>query len=116
MNKKIILIFILCVCMCVSLAGNGWLFLRLQAVNNLYVEKQVNLKVLAFRNMFTENVLLADKEIDFDARLVLETSVRSLNDQEIFSQWQVFTKSITKEDASFQAKKLLKLLVQKTSQ
>jgi hypothetical protein len=64
--------------------------------------------------MFTENVLLADKEIDFDSRLSLETSVRTLNDKEIFDQWQVFTKTLTKEDASLQAKKLLRLLVEKT--
>lgn len=116
MNKKIIFIFLLCIFICASLAGNAYLYFEMQKINKLYQEKQTNLKVLEFRNMFTENVLLADKEIDFDTRLTLETSVRSLNDQEIFNQWQVFTKSITKEDASVQAKKLLRILVQRTSQ
>jgi hypothetical protein len=65
--------------------------------------------------MFTEKVLLAERDVDFDTRLSLETAVRALNDQEIFDQWQKFTKSATKEEASAEAKKLLRILVQKTS-
>jgi len=41
--------------------------------------------------------------------------VRGLNDQEIFDQWQIFTKAQTKEEASLEAKKLLHMLVLKTS-
>ena len=114
MNKKIIFIFIICILFCASLIGNGYFYFLLTKVTKLYNQKQTNIKVLVFRNMFTENVLLADKEIDFDSRLSLETSVRTLNDKEIFDQWQVFTKTLTKEDASLQAKKLLRLLVEKT--
>lgn len=97
-----------------SLVANGYLYFLFVKTNNLYQVKQVNLKILAFRNMFTEKVLLAEKEIDFDTRLTLETSVRALNDQEVFDQWQIFTKTLTKEEASLQAKKLLRLLVEKT--
>ena len=65
--------------------------------------------------MFEEKVLLSNKEIDFDTRLSLETAVRNLNDQEVFNQWEKFTNSQTKEDATAQAKALLELLIQKTS-
>lgn len=70
---------------------------------------------MEFRNMFTEQVLLTSKEIDFDTRLALETSVRGLNDPEIFAAWQAFTNSETKEQATATAKGLLKLLIEKTS-
>ena len=65
--------------------------------------------------MFTEKVLLSDKEIDFDTRLSLETAVRNLNDAEIFNQWEAFVNSQTNTEATTQAKKLLELLMKKTS-
>jgi len=116
MNKKIILISILCIFTCLSLALNGFLVFSAMKNSNECQSKEVNLKVLTFRNMFTEEVLLANKEIDFDTRLSLETAVRSLNDAEILAQWQKFTNSQTKEQATAEAKNLLSLLIQKTSQ
>jgi hypothetical protein len=77
--------------------------------------QQFNLKVLEFRNLFTRAIILSSTEVDFDTRLALETSVRALNDQEIFGQWKKFTAAKTKEDASLQAKQLLELLIEKTS-
>lgn len=63
--------------------------------------------------MFVEDILMADTEISFDTRLTLETAVRGLNDQQVFDQWQKFTKTTTKEEASNEAKNLLDLLVKK---
>ena len=97
------------------MAVNGFLVFTLLKDQQVYQKQQVNKKVLDFRNMFTEKVLLSDKEIDFDTRLSLETAVRALNEPEIFSDWQAFVNSQTKEDATSQAKKLLDLLIQKTS-
>ena len=116
MNKRTIFISLLCVFIFVSLVVNVVLIFVTIKNQNILQQQQTNQKVLDFRNMFTEKVLLSDKEIDFDVRLSLETAVRSLNDQEIFNQWQKFTNSQTKEDATTQAKILLKLLIQKTSQ
>jgi hypothetical protein len=115
MATKKALVIILIVFCCISLAVNGYLIFYVVKLNQAYQTRQVNEKVLAFRNMFTEKVLLSDKEVDFDTRLALETAVRGLNDQEIFDQWQAFTKAQTREEASAEAKKLLHLLVQKTS-
>ncbi|MCX6723957.1 MAG: hypothetical protein NT155_02140 [Candidatus Staskawiczbacteria bacterium] len=115
MNKKTFFISLLVGFACVSLAVNGVLVYVLVKNNQLYSQHQVNKKILDFRNMFTEKVLLSDKEIDFDTRLSLETAVRGLNNPEILSQWQAFTNSQTKEEATAQAKKLLNLLIQKTS-
>ncbi len=111
-TKKAILILLI-VSLCVSLAVNGWMIYLVYQTVNVFQAQQVNNGVLSFTNMFIKKVLMADKEIDFDTRLTLETTVRSLNDQQIFDQWQAFTKAQTKEDASAQAKQLLNLLVKK---
>ena len=111
-SKKAILLFLILL-LCLSLAVNGWLaYLLYQSVNVFQIQQSKN-NVLSFTDMFVEKVLLADKEISFDIRLELETTVRNLNDQQIFDQWQAFTKAETKEDASQQAKQLLNLLIKK---
>jgi len=98
-----------------SLAANGWLAYLLYQTLAVSQTQQMNNNVLSFANMFVEKVLMADKEIDFDTRLELETTVRSLNNTAIFDQWQAFVKAETKEDASQQAKQLLNLLVKRIS-
>lgn len=98
---------------CASLALNLWLAYQLSTVLSAYNSQQTDSRVLAFTNMFVEDVLMANKEIDFDTRLSLETAVRGLNDQDIFNQWQKFTKAETKEDSSREAKFLLDLLIKK---
>ena len=72
----------------VSLAANIYLVFQLRQSIKLVEAQKINLKILAFRNMFTQKVLLADGEVDFDTRLTLENAVRALNDQEIFDQWE----------------------------
>jgi hypothetical protein len=114
-SKKTFFISLICAVACISLLLNGVLVFMLTNNSQFYQQHQVNQKVLEFRNLFTEKVLLSEKEIDFDTRLSLETAVRNLNDKEIFNQWQAFTNSQTKEDATIQAKALLNLLIQKTS-
>lgn len=116
MNKKTFFIILLCALFIVSLALNGVLAYSQAKNSQATQQKQVNQKVLDFRNMFTEKVLLSDKEVDFETRLSLETAVRDLNDQEIFAQWQAFVNSQTQADATLQAKVLLNLLIQKTEQ
>ena|SRR3990167_7825965 len=115
MTKKTFFISLLCVLFFISMAGNGVLIYTLLKNSQIYQQNQINKKVLDFRNMFTEKVLLSDQEIDFNTRLSLETAVRALNDSEIFSQWQAFVNSKTKEEATDEAKRLLNLLIQKTS-
>jgi len=110
-KKTALIIFI--VLFCLSLAFNGWLAYQVLMITNAYKAQQMNTKTLDFTKMFVEDVLMADKEIDFDTRLTLETAVRNLDDQQVFYQWQKFTKSDTKEGASREAKFLLNLLVKK---
>jgi len=106
---------ILCTILIASLLVNIFLIIKIEENILIYQKNQVNSKVLAFRNMFSEKVLLASGDIDFDTRLALETSVRSLDDPEIFEQWQKFTKCETKQQATEEAKKLLSLLIKKTA-
>ena len=112
-SPKKAVIIILSVLFCVSLGFNAWLAYQLSVVAHAYQAQQINLQTVAFTKMFVEDVLMASTEIDFDTRLALETSVRGLNDQEVFDQWQKFTKATTKEEASTEAKFLLDLLVGK---
>lgn len=111
-GRKLILIFFILL-LCLSLAVNGWLAYLLYQTIRISEAQQINNKVLSFTDMFIEKVLLADKEINFDTRLELETAIRSIDDQQIFNQWQNFTKAEDKEYASEQAKLLLKILVNK---
>lgn len=113
--KKAILILLI-VLFCASLVFNGWLVYQLSIAMKAYQAQQSNARILSFTDMFVEDILLANKEIDFDTRLSLETAVRSLNDQQIFNQWQRFTKSESKEDSSTEAKILLNLLIKKIKQ
>lgn len=100
---------------CVSLGFNIYLYSALAKNTQLLSQYTPSEKIMVFRNMFTEKVLLSESEVDFDTRLTLETTVRALNDQEIFDSWQAFTKSTTKEEATAKAKALLHLLIQKTA-
>jgi hypothetical protein len=117
-NKKIIKI-IFTVVLCLSLIGNvAMAYLHIVTVNNLnkIIEVQnTKNKILSFTEIFVQKILMASQDIDFDTRLELETEVRSLNDSEILDQWQKFTKSTTKSEASAEAKTLLNLLVVKSA-
>ena len=98
---------------CASVLLNIWLGWQLFTAAQAFQSAQMDARMLTFTQMFVEKVLMASTEIDFDTRLALETAVRNLNDQQIFNQWQAFTKSSTKEEASNAAKLLLNMLIKK---
>src|SRR6185295_3926315 len=72
---------------------------------------QINIKILSFTGAFIEKVLLSQKDVDFETRLMLETLVRNLNNKEILDQWQRFTNAPDSQSASLEAEKLLSVLV-----
>lgn len=72
-----------------------------------------NEKILSFSKMFIEKVLKAEGEIDFETRLKLESSVRELQDEAVFSAWQKFTNSTTEGEAQRAVKDLLSVLIDK---
>lgn len=73
----------------------------------------LNEKVLDFSRMFIYNVLQAEKEVDFEIRLKLENSVRSIGDEDILEQWQKFIASKDEVQAQKEVKNLLSLLLSK---
>lgn len=75
--------------------------------------RKINEKVLDFTKFFIEEVLKAETEVDFETRLQLENAVRSLNDEEILTNWQRFIDSKTEAEAQEQVKNLLEMLVSK---
>lgn len=109
-NKKTFLVVIL-ILLLFSVLVNCWLTYQLTLATKITQTQALDTKVLTFTSMFVKTVLMASQDIDFDTRLELETAVRGLNNQDIFSQWQKFTKAVTKEDASIEAKLLLDLLI-----
>lgn len=115
MVKKVFFIWVISIIALISLAANVYIFMQFVSMRDAYNNQKANAKVLDFRNMFSEKILLATGEVDFDTRLTLETAVRELKDQEIFNQWEKFTKCQTKEAATTEAKNLLKLLIKKTA-
>ena len=86
---------------------------ELQATK-LSLETQItNGKVVEFTKTFIQDVLKANKEVDFETRLKLETAVRNLNDKEILAQWQKFVDSKTENGAQQEVKNLLEMLINK---
>ena len=108
---KILLISVLCISLVANVGLVFWLVKTVDSLNGRYAKEKINYQILSFANMFVEKILMADGDVDFDTRLELETAVRSLNDTEIFNQWQSFTKSSTKTEASTEAKELIDLLL-----
>lgn len=117
-NKKAIQI-IFVAALCISLAMNAALvFLIVRTTDNLKKEREAQIasrKVTSFTNLFIEKVLKAGKDVNFEDRLALETSVRSINDEEILSQWKKFTECSNPTDAQKEVKNLLALLLKKIS-
>ena len=75
--------------------------------------RQINEKTLNFTRIFVVKILKAEKEVDFETRLMLENSVRDLENSEILAQWQKFTNSKTESEAQEEVKILLEMLVNK---
>ena len=75
--------------------------------------QKINENILDFAKIFINQVLRAEKEIDFETRLKLEYAVRDLGDEEILKQWDNFVNSKTESEAQEQVKDLLELLVNK---
>ena len=102
------------------IAGNIYLGVQLflcktelnRANESLYT-KQINEKTLVFAKLFVDKVLKGGSEVDFEDRLSLENSVREINDQEIFDQWQKFVKSGNDSQAQQEVAKLFTMLLNK---
>ena len=88
---------------------------QLKEANQIIKAQQINEKIIAFTQLFVDKVLSGQTEVSIEDRLQLENTVRGLNDQEIFDQWQKFVKSGIGEDSQQNLNKLLKLLVTKIS-
>ena len=114
-NKKITLIIIL-----ILLAGNLFLGIRyiasqreLGQVKASLTTQKINEGILDFTKLFINDVLRAEKEVDFETRLKLENAVRNLGDEEILTQWQKFVDSKEEAEAQAEVKNLLEMLVKK---
>lgn len=113
-KKIIITTLVLSLSLNVFLAGSYFILRKNFIEPQKIVEReQTNKKIASFTNLFIEKVLKAEKDVDFEERLALETAVRDLNDEEILAQWKKFTESETKEDAQKEVKNLLELLAKK---
>lgn len=74
----------------------------------------LNQRTLEFLSLFIKKVLKAEKEVDFDTRLMLENKVRELNDKEILEAWNKFVNSKSEDEAQKNVKDLLDILVDKS--
>jgi len=86
--------------------------LQSELANARYGQKTENQVegVISFMDMFIDDVLRAEGEIDFETRLKLESSVRALEDEQVLLRWQAFTGAETEKDAQDAVKELLGVL------
>lgn len=76
----------------------------------------LNKNVLSFTKMFIKQVIKSDKEVDFDTRLQLENSVRSIKDNDVMYKWKSFIDSKTEVEAQDNVKNLLEVLIDKIAE
>lgn len=82
--------------------------------NRQTITLPLNQRTLEFLSLFIKKVLKAEKEVDFDTRLMLENKVRELNDKEILESWNKFVNSKSENEAQKNVKDLLDILVDKS--
>ena len=68
---------------------------------------QYDQKMLDFTKLFVTKVLKADGEVSFDDRLLLENTVRAIDDKAVFDQWQKFVNAQSSLEAQIEVKNLL---------
>lgn len=74
-------------------------------------QNAVNTELVDFLGLFIDKVLIAEKEISFEDRLLLENKVRVIDDPDILVQWNAFTHAETALVAQEEVRKLLGLVV-----
>jgi len=84
---------------------------REEYVLNISGTEQRKDELLSFTELFINNVLTNDGEVDFETRLQLENAVRSLDDKNILTQWQNFVNSPSETEAQESVASLLRLLI-----
>jgi len=110
------LIILILVAVVLVLGGQYYVERRdLVAAQNAVKTFQYDQKVLNFTKLFISKVLKADGEVSFEDRLLLENTVRAINDKTIFNQWQKFINAKTALEAQIEVKNLLEMLVNKIS-
>lgn len=114
-RERIPFLIILILVAAVVILGVQWYIAgqSLKVSENTVKTFQYDQKVLNFTKLFITKVLKADGEVSFDDRLLLENSVRDINDKIIFDQWQKFINAKTALEAQIEVKNLLEMLVNK---
>jgi len=87
----------------------------LQKYKEEVVVQKTNDNVLSFADLFIDKVLLGQGSVNFEDRLSLENAVRDIKDKEIFSNWEMFTKSQNDRESQTAVGNLLKLLFAKVA-
>lgn len=113
-NKKLHIAIIILALGCIIFAS---LYLgakiKLRNAEQMIASQQINEKVLEFSQLFFDKVLQGTQEVSFDDRLLLENSVRALNDKEIFNAWTTFTKAKGEVEVQKDFYNLFQLLLKK---
>lgn len=86
---------------------------ELKSIKQEAIQTEVNQSVIAFMNLFIDNVLKNNSVVDFEDRLKLENSVRAIGDDNIKADWDTFINSNTQTEAQDNVVKLLSALINK---
>jgi len=117
-RKSLILLIITIILLMVlmfSAVGNCILWSNAKSLTQKVNTYRYNEGVIGFTKMFVTLVLKTDGNISFEDRLALENAVRGTKDNDIFLQWQKFTKAPDQEVGG-EVKNLLQLLLEKINQ
>ncbi|GIW65616.1 MAG: hypothetical protein KatS3mg094_135 [Candidatus Parcubacteria bacterium] len=78
------------------------------------ITKPVNRQSLEFLDLLVKKVLKADKEVNFETKLLLENKVRELRDKEILDTWNEFVNSKNETQAQKNIKDLIEILIERS--
>lgn len=82
-------------------------------IKNIEIKQETNKNIVSFALLFINKVLEGSKEISFDDRLQLETTVRNINDDEIYNSWKNFTKATNSTEVQKNFYNLFTVLLKK---
>lgn len=111
-NKKFLIILFIVLIISNVFFAYKYLY-ECKKIKEINLRQETNKDILAFTLLFMNKVLQNSQEISFDDRLQLETSVRSLNDADIYDSWKNFTKATNSSDVQKNFYNLFTVLLKK---
>lgn len=113
-TKSVVIILIVLLVLSSLFFAGGW-FLTKRQLDLEIAKEQTRENILSFTSLFISKVVSASGDVSFEDRLKLENAVRTINDQQIFNEWEKLTSAKDQTQARQELNIFLQLLVDKAS-